>query len=524
MKALIYSELLRLKGVTLRAFGLNLLALVLIISAMPSLLVSANGVFLLTLIYALGATMMAMQHASALTKAAERAFLIHRPVKLNTIGSAVILAGMLSVSVAFLLPFVISIVLSLAWNNSFTWAHLAHLAHLAILSISVIVCFCSYLAGLVKQHCNVLVGWLICALPLMTFAFGHALTMALMALFIVLFVVLLVLYQRLFSLIEPKPSRLMGLPLIVVVFALLSNLSALSYQMFIIAFDDDFQNDWVAYYPVNSIAQLKSLENKPKVQALLTLADVNLPTDAYASTELLPNRLQNFPFEQNFTVTHFGADGKKTNADNLGRLSLWDDSLTVHFPLVVNASAQPMSIKLKAQAKKVISINVVHTTQKSFITVLYKPKVLSEQGLPFFELFELQHAQHAKQAQPSMQRKVVELAFSWADVYRLRNYIISPLLAGLNTMLIERNPAQFSILLRSSLSGGISSSVLWLMVAVSILSLLVTWRLNLLIGLPKAQQQGWLLVNALTGICGLLTFVMIYFVQIKNTPALLDSS
>ncbi len=510
MKALIYSELLRLKGVTLRALGLNVLALLLIVNAMPSLLVSANGVFLLTLIYALGATMMAMQHASALTCAAERAFLIHRPVKLNTIGNAVVLAGMLSVSVAFLLPFIVAIVLSLAWSNSFTWAHLA------ILAISVIACFCSYLAGLVKHHCNVWVGWLICALPLMTFAFGHTHTMALMLLFIVLFAVLLVLYQRLFSLIEPKPSRLMALPLIVVVFTLLSNLGALSYQLFIVAFDDDFKNNWVVYYPANSHAQLKSLESKAKLQALLNLADVKLPNNVYASIELLPNHLQNFPFEQSFTVTHFGPDGKKTD-DNKAGLDLWDERLTVYFPEAINKSNQPMSIKLKAPARKITAINVIHTQKRSFITVLYKPQVLSQQGLPLFELLELQHT---KKIHPIVQRKVVELTFSWPETYRLRNYIISPLLAGLNTILIERNFAQFSILLRSSFS----SPVLWLMGMMTTLSLLITWRLSLKMWLPKRQQHGWLLVNALTGICGLLTFVMIYFVQIKTKPALPGSN
>jgi hypothetical protein len=520
MRALIYSELLRLKVVTVRALELNLLALLLVRLVVPSLLISANGVFILTLIYALAATMMGMQYANALTQASERAFLIHRPVKLSTISNSVVLAGMLSVFVAFLLPFLLVVGLLLAWQGTVTWAHMA------ILSISVVVCFCGYLAGLVKQHCGALVGWLICALPLLVFAFGGTDTFVLMGLFVVLFVVLLVLYQRLFGLIESKPSRLLALPLIVVLFFGLSAFMALSWQMFIITFDNKYHNNWVDYYPKGSIAQVKSLDIQPKLRALFTLADVSLPKNNcanadYTSIELLPKRVQNFPFQQSFTVNHFGPDGKKVAVYMPDDLSLRDDVLTVSFPAALTTQHQaqvlPMAIKLRAQGTKVTSVNVIHTPKQSLIAVLYKPQVLSEQGLPFFELITLKQNQQNRQI---VGRKVVELTFSWPEVYRLRNYFISPLLAALNTTLIDNNPNQ----LAASLRPGDTGTVLWLMGTLSVLSLLVTWRIGRIIGLPQRQQQGWLFVNALTGICGLLTFVMIYFVQIKNKPALFDSS
>jgi hypothetical protein len=68
MKALIHAEFLRLKPLTLRCLGLNLLILLLVGERLPVFLLSGQGLFIVTLIYAVADTLTGIHQGDLLNQ------------------------------------------------------------------------------------------------------------------------------------------------------------------------------------------------------------------------------------------------------------------------------------------------------------------------------------------------------------------------------------------------------------------------------------------------------------------------
>jgi hypothetical protein len=81
---------------------------------------------------------------------------------------------------------------------------------------------------------------------------------------------------------------------------------------------------------------------------------------------------------------------------------------------------------------------------------------------------------------------------------------MSPLLAALNTLLVEQNSNRFAHGFQPQ------KPVLWLMILVCLMSLWLTHRLVDKLAMAKKDRLCWLAINTLTGVIGLVTFILIY--------------
>ncbi|NQZ07734.1 MAG: hypothetical protein HRT35_11280 [Algicola sp.] len=495
MKALIHAEFLRLKPLTIRCLGLNLLILLLVGERLPAFLLSGQGLFIVTIIYAVAATLTGIHQGSLLNQPNQRAFLFHRPIAPVAICNGVVAAAMASFTLAFVLPLVVIVGGALWWFQSVT------LGHLNVFFDITVLCFCCYLAGLLKHQTQILVGALIVLLPLFMVFVGIG-SIALMLLCLALFM----LNRRMFSASETRKidslsqAVLLSMPLQLVCMLVLSFAFALIYQLSINLFDDKHKGDWMTYWSDGSYQQISRVPREQRVQLLLN-RDIAQNPDM--SAQLLPNFVYQYPFNNAHEITYFKGNAVLPTDDKRDTLALNNNQLTV---------SSTFAITLKAGGDKISSIDVFYDSAETLIAIVYQPQILSENGLPFAQIIEIDA--HGK----TLIDRIIEFESGWPLTYQLRHFIMSPLLAGLNTLLVEQNPNRFANGFQPQ------KPVLWLMILVCLMSLWLTHRLVDKLAMTKKERLCWLAINTLTGVIGLLTLLLIYRPFKNTTPEVQNST